>query len=103
MDLCQTINHRMNKHLQYRIAVITYFFVNGFVYANCTGRLPELKDFFGVSNSILGTMLFMTAIGALVAMPLTGWLTTRFNSGKLTIWSEHLRCCVSPRIPVSSN
>jgi len=93
----------MNKHLQYRIAIITYFFVNGFVYANCTGRLPELKDFFGVSNSLLGTMLFMTAIGALVAMPLTGWLTTRFNSGKLTICSGLLFCCVIPFIPVSSN
>jgi predicted MFS family arabinose efflux permease len=93
----------MNKHLQYRIAVITYFFVNGFVYANCTGRLPELKDFFGVSNSVLGTMLFMTAIGALVAMPLTGWLTTRYNSGKLTICSGLLFCCIIPFIPISSN
>jgi MFS family permease len=48
-------------------------------------------------------MLFMTAIGALVAMPLTGWLTTRFNSGKLTIISGLLFCCVIPFIPVSSN
>ena len=93
----------MNKHLQYRIAIIIYFFVNGFVYANCTGRLPELKDFFGVSNSVLGTMLFMTAIGALVAMPLTGWLTTRYNSGKLTIVSGLLFCCIIPFIPISSN
>ena len=93
----------MNKHLQYRIAIIIYFFVNGFVYANCTGRLPELKDFFGVSNSLLGTMLFMTAIGALVAMPLTGWLTTRYNSGKLTILSGLLFCCIIPFIPISSN
>jgi MFS family permease len=93
----------MNQRLQYRIAIIIYFFVNGFVYANCTGRLPELKDFFGVSNSVLGTMLFMTATGALVAMPLTGWLTTRYNSGKLTICSGLLFCCVIPLIPLSSN
>ena len=93
----------MNKHLQYRIAVIVYFFVNGFVYANCTGRLPELKDFFRVSNSVLGTMLFMTAIGALVAMPLTGWLTTKYNSGKLAICAGLLFCCIIPFIPVSSN
>ncbi|HTI93193.1 MAG TPA: MFS transporter [Puia sp.] len=93
----------MNKHLRYRIAVIVYFFVNGFVYANCTGRLPELKDFFGVSNSVLGTLLFMTAIGALVAMPLTGWLTTKYNSGRLTIFSGLLFCCIIPFIPVSSN
>ena len=93
----------MNKRLQYRVAIILFFFVNGFLYANCTGRLPELKDYFGVSNSTLGTMLFTTALGALVAMPLTGWLTTRYNSGKLTIYAGLLFCCVVPFIPFSQN
>jgi len=85
------------------MAIVIFFFVNGFLYANCTGRLPELKDYFNVSNSVLGTMLFTTAIGALVAMPLTGWLTTRYNSGKLTIWSGLLFCCIVPLIPYSQN
>ncbi|WP_431210384.1 hypothetical protein ACQ86N_30830 [Puia sp. P3] len=88
---------------QYRLAVVIFFFINGFLYANCTGRLPELKGFFGVSNSTLGTMLFMTAIGALVAMPLTGWLTTRYSSGKLTVWTGLLFCCAVPLIPLSDN
>jgi predicted MFS family arabinose efflux permease len=88
---------------QYRLAVVIFFFINGFLYANCTGRLPELKGFFGVSNSTLGTMLFMTAIGALVAMPLTGWLTTRYSSGKLTVWTGLLFCCAVPLIPLSGN
>ncbi|MBN9384082.1 MAG: MFS transporter [Chitinophagaceae bacterium] len=96
------MNNR-NRNLQYRIAVVIFFFVNGFLYANCTGRLPELKDYFGVSNSTLGTMLFTTAIGALVAMPLTGWLTTRYNSGKLTIYAGFLFCCIVPFIPYSQN
>lgn len=93
----------MNRNLQYRIAVVIFFFVNGFLYANCTGRLPELKDYFGVSNSTLGTMLFTTAVGALIAMPLTGWLTTRYNSGKLTIYAGFLFCCIIPFIPYSQN
>lgn len=93
----------MNGNRQYRIAILIYFFVNGFLYANCTARLPELKDFFGVSNSTLGTMLFMTAIGALIAMPLTGWLTTRYSSGKLTIYAGLMFCCIVPFIPYSQN
>lgn len=93
----------MNNNFQYRIAILIYFFINGFLYANCTGRLPELKDYFGVSNSTLGTMLFTTAIGALVAMPLTGWLTTKYNSGKLTIYTGILFCCIVPFIPYSQN
>lgn len=93
----------MNKVVQYRVAVLLYFFVNGFLYANCTGRLPELKDYFNVSNSVLGTMLFTTAIGALVAMPLTGWLTTRYNSGKLSIYAGLFFCCIITFIPYSQN
>jgi len=91
-----------NNKTNYRLAVVLFFFINGFLYANLTGRLPELKGFFGVSNSTLGTMLFMTAIGALVAMPLTGWLTTRYSSGKLTIWTGLLFCCAVPLIPLSN-
>lgn len=96
-------NPEMNGNLRYRIAILVYFFANGFLYANCTGRLPELKDYFNVSNSVLGTMLFTTAVGALVAMPLTGWLTTQFNSGKLVIYSGFLFCCIVPLIPYSQN
>ena len=93
----------IQKNLSYRIAVIVYFFINGFLYANCTSRLPELKTHFGVSNSVLGTMLFMTAIGALVAMPLTGWLSTRYNSGQLVIYAGFFFCCVVPCIAFSPN
>jgi MFS family permease len=93
----------MKKNFSYRMAVVVFFFVNGFLYANCTGRLPELKDYFHVSNSALGTMLFTTAIGALVAMPITGWLTTRYNSGKLAVYSGLLFCCIVPLIPYSQN
>src|SRR5438552_18742813 len=93
----------MNRNLRFRIAIVIYFFVNGYLFANCTGRLPELKDYFGVSNSMLGTMLFTTAVGALLAMPLAGWLTTRYNSGKLTILAGLLFCCMVPLIPLSQN
>lgn len=93
----------IQKNFSYRIAVIMYFFINGFLYANCTSRLPELKVHFGVSNSVLGTMLFMTAIGALVAMPLTGWLSTRYNSGQLVIYAGFLFCCAVPCIAFSPN
>jgi MFS family permease len=93
----------MPQRRPYRIVILLVFFINGFLYSNCTGRLPELKDYFGVSDSVLGTMLFGTALGALAAMPLTGWLTTRFNSGKLMIASGILFCCAVPMIPLSHN
>lgn len=91
----------IQKNLSYRIAVLLFFFINGFLYANVTSRLPELKAHFGVSNSVLGTMLFTTAIGALVAMPLTGWLSTRYNSGLLVVYAGFFFCCAVPCIAFS--
>jgi len=93
----------MPRISSYRIAIVLVFFVNGFLYANCTARLPELKDYFNVPDGVLGTMLFGTALGALAAMPLTGWLATRYNSGKLMIGCGILFCCMVPLIPLSPN
>ncbi|HEY4110831.1 MFS transporter [Puia sp.] len=92
---------KMNKKMAYRTAVITYFFVNGFLYSNLTSRLPELKEHFAVSNSVLGTLLFTTAIGALVAMPLTGWLSVRYGSARIVIFMGFLFCCSVPCIAYS--
>jgi MFS family permease len=86
-----------------RLAIVLVFFANGFLYANCTARLPELKDYFNITDGVLGTMLFGVAIGALAAMPLTGWLATRFNSGKLMIGTGILFCLMVPLIPLSPN
>ena len=94
---------KMNSRLAYRTAVIGYFFANGFLYSNLTSRLPELKDHFGVSNSVLGTLLFTTAIGALVAMPITGWLSVRFGSARLVIFTGLLFCCCVPCIAFAPN
>lgn len=77
-----------------RLAVTTYFFVNGFLYANWAARLPEMQNFFGVSNTGLGSLLLTTASGAIIAMPFTGWLTTRFSTRKVTIISG-LGFCLS--------
>src|SRR5579859_2136747 len=94
---------KKNAPIAYRSAVIGYFFVNGFLFSNLTSRLPELKDHFGVSNSVLGTLLFTTAIGALVAMPISGWLSVRFGSARMVIVTSLLFCCCVPCIAFSPN
>jgi predicted MFS family arabinose efflux permease len=88
---------------QKRLAIAACFFVNGFLYANWTARLPELQSFFNISNSTLGTLLFTTALGALVSMPITGWITSKYRSEKTTVVVGMLFCCVIPFIPVSDN
>lgn len=86
-----------------RIAVCVFFFVNGFLYANWTARLPEVQRFFEVSDTMLGTMLFTTALGALVAMPFAGWLTIRFGSRKITQVTGIVFCFFVPLLVISAN
>ena len=85
-----------------RIAVCIFFFVNGFLYANWTARLPELKQFYQVSDTILGSLLFTSALGALLAMPFAGWLTTKFGTRRVTQVAGILYCLFIPCLAFSN-
>lgn len=86
-----------------RIAVSTFFFVNGFLYANWTSRLPELQRFFGLNNAQLGTVLFCIALGSMVSMPFAGWLGSRFGSDKIVKIVAILFCISIPMVAISQN
>jgi fucose permease len=66
------------------VAVALIFFVNGFVYASWVPRLAEIRSGLALSEGELGIALLMLAIGALVAMPVTGGLIARYGSRILT-------------------
>jgi MFS family permease len=67
-----------------RTTVSVFFFFNGFLYANWASRLPELQDHLNISHSGLGNLLFILALGAVTAMPFTGWLAVRFGSALIS-------------------
>ena len=60
------------------------FFLNGFGYGSWVPRLAEIKDRLDLSEGQLGLALFMAAVGALFAMPLTGALAGRHGSRAAT-------------------
>lgn len=86
----------------HRIAVSTFFFVNGFTHANWASRLPELQSFLGISHAGLGTLLFVMATGALTAMPFTGSLAAKFGSHQICKWSGMLLVCVSAILAIQN-
>ncbi len=93
-----------NKNLLInRIAVSTFFFVNGFLYANWTARLPELQRFFGINNAQLGSVLFCIALGSIVSMPLAGWLGSKFGSDAIVKVTALLFCVAIPLVAISQN
>ncbi len=82
-----------------RLAVKIIFFLNGFVHANYFSRLPRIQDQFGIDNGLVGLVLLSSSIGALLAMPFTGWLIIRNGSRRITIFSAFFYCSLIPLIP----
>lgn len=84
-----------------RLAVKTIFFLNGFAHANYYGRLPRVQDAFGIGNGTMGVVLLSTALGALLAMPFSGWLIIRNGSRKVGLYSVYAYCGLVPLIPIA--
>jgi MFS family permease len=86
-----------------RIAVKLIFFINGFIHANMASRFPRMQEIFSINDGTLGFVLLSSSVGALLAMPFTGWLIIRNGSRRITIFSVFLYCIFVPLIPVAPN
>lgn len=63
-----------------RLAVTGIFFLNGFVIASWFVRIPAVQERLGLGEGLLGVALLGAAVGAIAAMPATGWLVSRCGS-----------------------
>ena len=90
-----------NHLLIHRIAVSLFFFVNGFLYANWTARLPELQRFYALNDGQLGRVLFCIALGSIVSMPVAGWLGGKFGSDRVVRGMALLFCVAVPLVALS--
>jgi len=86
-----------------RLAVKIIFFLNGFVHANYFSRLPRIQEQFSIDNGVVGLVLLASSIGALIAMPFTGWLIIRNGSRRITILGIFFYCSLIPFIPWMPN
>lgn len=66
----------------YRIAVSTFFFIQGLTFSSWASRIPDIKNFLKLSDAALGGVLFSLPIGQLCAMALSGYLVSKFGSKK---------------------
>jgi MFS family permease len=86
-----------------RIAVKTAFFINGFIFANWVSRLPRIQDLYNADDGTIGLVLLASSIGAVGAMPFTGWVIIKNGSRRITIISVILYCAFVPVIPLAQN
>jgi MFS family permease len=67
-----------------RRAVTVIFLFNGLLFGAWAARIPAVKDRLELSDGRLGLALGLIAVGALLAMPLSGWLSARGGSRRTT-------------------
>lgn len=62
------------------MAVTLVFFMNGVAFSSWVSRIPQIQRKLGISEGGLGLALLALGIGALLALTVSGWLTTRLGS-----------------------
>lgn len=63
-------------------------------------RLPRIQELYSIDNSLVGLTLLASSVGALFAMPFTGWLIIKNGSRRIGIVSVVSYCCLLPFIPI---
>lgn len=63
------------------------FFISGFATATWAVLVPFAKNNTAVNDAMLGTLLLCLGMGALIAMPLTGILTSRYGCRRVIVSS----------------
>ena len=61
-------------------ATYVAFFGAGFAFASWVSRIPQLRDLLGLGDAQLGFVLLAVAVGALVALPMSGLIVNRWGS-----------------------
>ncbi len=59
------------------------------MFANWASRLPRIQSEYSIDHSVIGLILLMHGIGAVIAMPVTGWLINKHGSRIITSISAY--------------
>jgi len=84
-----------------RWAVSTIFFINGLVLASWVSHIPAVKARHAISDGQLGLVLLSMAVGSVFALPLAGWLVSRFGSRRMTAFVA-VGFCLTLSLPIIS-
>lgn len=77
---------RLFRHNEARAAGLI-FALNSILFGSWITRIPEVKTDLGLSEGALGLALLGLPLGALLSMPFTSWLVSKYGAGKVTFYS----------------
>jgi fucose permease len=81
-----------------RRAVTVIFLLNGLLLGSWAARIPAVKERLDLGEAQLGLALGLVALGALIAMPVSGWMSARDGSRRTTRFA-FVVCCVAVPLP----
>jgi MFS family permease len=87
----------------YRIAVGTLFFLQGLCFATWASRIPSIQQQLGISDSLLGVILFALPAGSMISLFFSGALVTKYGSKKVAVNALLLYSLVLPAIGFSNS
>jgi predicted MFS family arabinose efflux permease len=79
-----------------RLSTRIAFFIAGFSMASWAPLVPLAKARAGLDDGALGLLLLALGMGSIAAMPLAGYLTSRFGCKRVIVGAGLLICCALP-------
>lgn len=70
----------MSSRRRARIAIALFFFISGYGFSTWASRIPAIQQKLGLSDALLGTVLFALPLGLMLTLPVTGYLLQKFSS-----------------------
>ncbi len=82
-------------------ATATYFLLLGMAFGSWVTRIPAVQNRLGLEDGQLGVALLSMSIGAILAMPSTGWLIQRWGNVTVLRTAALALACMLPVLPLA--
>lgn len=86
-----------------RISISTLFFFFGFIFATWASRIPAIQQQLNLSETALGAVLLAMPVGSFIALPFSGYLSSKFGSRIVAIISSLMYALLLITIAASQN
>lgn len=86
---------------QARWATTAFFWLLGVLFGSWVSRIPAVQNSLGLTDGQLGIALLSMSVGAMVAMPTTGWLIRQWGNALVIRAAATLLCLSLPLLPLA--
>ncbi|HEX5991242.1 MAG TPA: MFS transporter, partial [Thermomicrobiales bacterium] len=93
--------HHPDHLRQARWATTGFFLLLGAVLGSWVARIPAVQNALRLDDAQLGVALLSTSVGAIIAMPMTGWLVREWGNPRVMRVAATILCASLPLLPLA--